>query len=92
MVLRETFSLRDFWRIARAEGATFFGYMGAIIHLLHAQDPDPADLDHRLRIAFGAAAPPAIVPDFERRFGITLVETYGSTELGPASALDARHT
>lgn len=87
VVLRETFSLREFWRIARAERATFFGYMGAIIHLLYAQDPHPSDADNDLRIAFGAAAPPAVVADFERRFGLRLVETYGSTELGPASAL-----
>jgi crotonobetaine/carnitine-CoA ligase len=87
VALRETFSLRNFWSIARDEGATFLGYMGAIIHLLYAQEPDPGDADNPLRIAFGAAAPPAIMRDFERRFGITLVETYGSTELGPASAL-----
>ena len=87
VVLRETFSLRDFWRVARQEQATFFGYMGAIIHLLYAQDPDPADAANQLRIAFGAAAPPAIMHDFEERFGLRLVEVYGSTELGPASAL-----
>jgi crotonobetaine/carnitine-CoA ligase len=87
VALRETFSLHDFWRFAREHGATYFGYMGAIIHLLYAQEPDPADSDHQLRIAFGAAAPPAIISDFERRFGIKLIETYGSTELGPASAL-----
>lgn len=87
VALRETFSLRDFWSVARAEGATFFGYMGAIIHLLHAQQPRPDDADNPLRIAFGAAAPPGVIRDFERRFGITLVETYGSTELGPAAAL-----
>lgn len=87
VALREKFSLRDFWKVARDEEATFFGYMGAIIHLLYAQDPDPLDADNQLRMAFGAAAPPAIVADFQRRFGITLVETYGSTELGPASAL-----
>jgi crotonobetaine/carnitine-CoA ligase len=87
VALRETFSLREFWNTAREEGATFFGYMGAIIHLLYAQQPDPRDADNQLRVAFGAAAPPAIIADFERRFGVKLIETYGSTELGPASAL-----
>lgn len=87
VALRERFSLREFWDVARQEGATFFGYMGAIIHLLHVQDPDPRDADNPVRIAFGAAAPPAVIPEFERRFDLRLVETYGSTELGPASAL-----
>ena len=87
VALREAFSVRDFWNVAREEGATFFGYMGAIIHLLYAQDPDPRDADNQLRVAFGAAAPPAIITAFEQRFGLRLIETYGSTELGPASAL-----
>jgi crotonobetaine/carnitine-CoA ligase len=87
VALRERFSLREFWNVAREERATFFGYMGAIIHLLYAQEPDPRDADNQLRVAFGAAAPPAIIANFELRFGIKLIETYGSTELGPASAL-----
>ena len=44
VALRDAFSLRNFWSVAREEGATFFGYMGAIIHLLHAQEPDPSRL------------------------------------------------
>jgi crotonobetaine/carnitine-CoA ligase len=87
VVLRETFSRSDFFKTAREERATFFGYMGAVIHLLYSQDPQPDDADNDLRIAFGAAAPPAIVPAFEKRFGLRLCEVYGSTELGPASAL-----
>lgn len=87
VALRERFSLREFWNVAREEGATFFGYMGAIIHLLYAQEPDARDADNQVRVAFGAAAPPAIIADFERRFGLKLIETYGSTEVGPASAL-----
>ena len=89
VVLRDSFSLRDFWSVAREQGATFFGYMGAIIHLLHSRAPEPGDARHSLRVAFGAAAPPAVVADFERRFGVRLIEVYGSTELGPASALTA---
>ena len=60
--------------------------MGIVIHLLHAQPPRPDDSDNNVRIAFGAAAPPAIMTPFEERFGLRLVEVYGSTELGPASA------
>lgn len=86
VVLREGFSLSGFWDDVRTTGATWFGYMGAVIHLLYHQPPRDDDADNRLRVAFGAAAPPAIVDDFERRFGVELLETYGSTELGPASA------
>lgn len=84
--LRNGFSVRGFWDDVRASGATWFGYMGALIHLLHAQPPRPDDADNAVRVAFGAAAPPAIMEDFERRFGLHLVEVYGGTELGLATA------
>ena len=86
IALRNGFSARGFWDDIRATKSTFFAYMGAVIHLLHAADPLPEDADNPVRIAFGAAAPPEIVDDFERRFGFPLIEVYGSTELGVATA------
>lgn len=86
IVLRSGFSLSGYWDDVRDSHATFFGYMGSVIHLLHSQEPLPSDADHDVRIAFGAAAPPGIIDDFEQRFGISLIEVYGSTELGVATA------
>jgi crotonobetaine/carnitine-CoA ligase len=86
IALRNGFSATRFWDDVRASGATFFAYMGAVIHLLYAAEPRPDDGDNSLRVAFGAAAPPEIVEDFQRRFGVELLEVYGSTELGPTSA------
>ncbi len=86
VALRNGFSLHGFWDDVRSSGSTFFAYMGAVITLLHKQPPRDDDDDNALRVAFGAAAPPDIVDDFERRFGVELLEVYGSTELGPASA------
>ena len=40
-VMRERFSLSEFWDDVRATGATFTMYMGAVIHLLHQQPPRP---------------------------------------------------
>jgi crotonobetaine/carnitine-CoA ligase len=84
--LADGFSATRFWDEVKAADATWFGYMGIVIHLLHAQPETPEDRDNAVRIAFGAAAPPAIMAPFEARFGLRLVEVYGSTELGPASA------
>jgi crotonobetaine/carnitine-CoA ligase len=86
IVLRDSFSVRGFWVDVRETNATYFAYMGAVVHLLHSQDPQPDDADNDVRIAFGAAAPPEIVDDFERRFGFPLIEVYGSTELGVATS------
>lgn len=86
IALRHGFSTRGFWDDVRASGATFFAYMGSVIHLLWSAPPSPDDADNRLRVAFGAAAPPAIVDGFEQRFGVRLLEVYGSTELGLATS------
>jgi len=86
IVLRDGFSPSRFWDDVRESRATYFAYMGAVIHLLWAQPEHPDDADNVVRRAFGAAAPPAITEAFERRFGIELIEVYGSTELGPATA------
>lgn len=85
-VLRGGFSARSFWDDIRATGATYFCYMGVVIQLLFDQPPRDDDADNPLRVGFGSSAPPGIVSDFEKRFGTLLMEVYGSTELGPASA------
>lgn len=86
VVLRHGFSVSGFWDDVRASGATFFAYMGSVIHLLWSAPPSDLDDRNRLRLAFGAAAPPDIVDGFEQRFGLELMEVYGSTELGLATA------
>ena len=86
IVLRDGFSPTRFWDDVRESQATYFAYMGAVILLLWAQPERPDDADNAVRRAFGAAAPPAIGEAFERRFGLELIEVYGSTELGPATA------
>jgi crotonobetaine/carnitine-CoA ligase len=86
VALRHGFSPTRFWTDVGDSGATFFAYMGSVIHLLWSAPPAPTDRAHRLRIAFGAAAPPELIGRFQQRFGVRLIEVYGSTELGLASA------
>jgi carnitine-CoA ligase len=52
-VLREHFSVSEFWPDVRRYQATFTMYMGAIISLLFKQDPHPDDADNTLRAAGG---------------------------------------
>jgi crotonobetaine/carnitine-CoA ligase len=86
VALRSRFSVSGFWDDVRASGATFFAYMGSVVHLLWSAPPTEHDAEHRVRVAFGAAAPAHVVEPFERRFGLRLIEVYGSTELGLATA------
>jgi crotonobetaine/carnitine-CoA ligase len=81
-VLHTRFSASGFWDICRREGVTAFNYMGALLMMLHKQPPQADDRDNLVRRAYGAPAPASICREFEARFGLKLIEVYGSTELG----------
>ena len=81
-VLHARFSASNFWDICRREGVTAFNYMGALLMMLHKQPPRPDDTDNLVRRAYGAPAPATICREFEARFGLRLIEVYGSTEMG----------
>lgn len=87
VVLRESFSVKDFWEDLRDSGATWMGYFGAVVLFLWNQDPSPLDADHEMRRAFGSSAPRELIDAWKDRFGVTLYEVYGSTEIGLGSGL-----
>lgn len=80
LALAERFSVSGFWDDIRRYGATSSNMMGSTVSLLHAAAPTDADGDNPLRVAFGAPAPPAILPAFQERFGLSFIEIYGSSE------------
>jgi crotonobetaine/carnitine-CoA ligase len=77
----ERFSASGFWDEARRVGATVFDFMGATLTMLHKRPPAPDDTDHAVRLAWGVPVP-EFAPEFEERFGVRLVEAYGSTDAG----------
>jgi crotonobetaine/carnitine-CoA ligase len=80
VVLDQRFSVSRFWPTIREKEITAFNYMGALLMMLNKQEERPDDADNPVRIAFGAPCPVEIWEDFERRFGMKLVEVYGMTE------------
>jgi acyl-CoA synthetase (AMP-forming)/AMP-acid ligase II len=83
--LMRWFSASSFWdQIRRYEG-TLFHYIGTMIQVLYNQDERSNDADHDVRLGIGAAAPQDIIPAFEERFGLELLEGYGQTELATAA-------
>jgi len=84
-VMHDKFSASNFFDFCRRENVTAFNYMGALLMMLMKQPPRPDDADNPVRRAYGAPAPVEIYADFESRFGVQLVEVYGSTELGTAT-------
>ena len=77
----ERFSASGFWDEMRRAGATVFDFMGATLTMLHKRPPAADDADHRVRLAWGVPVP-EFAPEFEERFGLRLVEAYGSTDAG----------
>jgi fatty-acyl-CoA synthase len=74
------FSASGFLRDVRRYGVTYFSYVGrALAHIL-ATPPSPDDSETTLRLAFGTDASPRDMSEFEKRFGCTVVEGYGSSE------------
>ncbi len=82
LVLAERFSASRFWAEVRRYGCTEFNYIGGIIPILYNAAAKPDDADNPLRVMVGAGAPKNITEAFEKRFGVTLVENYGTTEIG----------
>lgn len=84
-VMHDRFSASNFLDFCRTEQVTAFNYMGALLMMLMKQPERTNDADNPVRRAYGAPAPVEIYRDFEQRFGVQLVEVYGSTELGTAT-------
>ncbi|WP_244064117.1 ATP-dependent acyl-CoA ligase [Bradyrhizobium sp. Ce-3] len=79
-VLEPKFSASGFWAAARAHHATVGYLLGAMASMLLAQPRTDDDRAHQLRVALGGGVPRQIHQPFLERFGVPLVDGYGSTE------------
>ncbi|EMF50488.1 MULTISPECIES: long-chain-fatty-acid--CoA ligase [Streptomyces] len=84
IALRRRFSASRFLDDVRAYGATYFTYVGRAVQYVLATEPRPDDRDNPLRMGFGTEAGAVDAAAFEKRFGVRLVEGYGSSEGGAA--------
>jgi carnitine-CoA ligase len=81
LVLHDRFSASRFWDICGAQRVNAFNFLGALVMILLKQPERDDDADNPVRVAYGSPAPVALVEPFERRFGVKLIEAYGSTGL-----------
>ncbi|MEU6354221.1 long-chain-fatty-acid--CoA ligase [Streptomyces sp. NPDC047072] len=84
VALRRRFSASGFLTDVRRYGATYFTYVGRAIQYVLATEPREDDRDNPLRLGFGTEAGAVDAAAFSRRFGVRLVEGYGSSEGGAA--------
>jgi carnitine-CoA ligase len=74
------FSASRFWQRLVESEATVTYLLGAMVHILAKRDPDECDRRHRVRVALAPATPAALYAPFRARFGVELVDGWGSTE------------
>ena len=75
------FSASRFLEDVRAYGATYMNYVGRPLAYVLATPEQPDDADNPLRVAFGNEAGDRDIDEFSRRFGCTVMDGFGSTEL-----------
>jgi fatty-acyl-CoA synthase len=80
LALARRFSASGFLPDVRRYGATWFNYTGKVLAYLLATTARPDDADNPLRVAFGNEGSPRVVEAARRRFGIEIVDVFGSTE------------
>jgi len=80
LVVESRFSASQFFARLAEEKATVTYLLGAMVPMLLAQKPSGAEKSHRARIALSPAVPAHFHRQFVERFGIGLVDGYGSTE------------
>ncbi|MBJ7477583.1 AMP-binding protein [Rhodococcus erythropolis] len=79
-VLGQHFSVRNHWHEVRRIGATVDYLLGAMVAMLMNADPSSQDREHSVRVALAPATPTHLIEPFAQRFGVELVDGFGSTE------------
>ena len=85
MIFPDRFHPSAWWPDLVATGATMVHYLGIIPPVLMARPAEADEQRHRVRFGVGAGVDPALRVAFEKRFGVTLVEIYGMSEIGICS-------
>jgi fatty-acyl-CoA synthase len=84
--LARRFSASGFLPDVRRYGVTWFNYTGKLLTYVLATPPREDDADNSLRVAFGNEGSPQVVEEAATRFGVRIIDVFGSTE--GAIALD----
>ena len=97
-VIAEKFSASRFWDEIRVYRATVCWSVMTIPAALIKQPESPDDADNPLRVMFGMGIDPNIWATFERRFNLSFLNSFGSTEtnlilaIPPGATVPNRHT
>ena len=84
VVAPHRFSASQFWELLDRYECTWFNVVPTIISYLAASDAGTPQTVRRARVRFGRSASAPLAPElhraFERKFGLSIIETMGMTE------------
>jgi fatty-acyl-CoA synthase len=86
IALRRKFSASQFFPDVRRFGATYANYVGKPLSYILATTPQDDDTDNPLRFAYGNEGAPRDLDRFAQRFGVVVVDGFGSSEGGVSIA------
>eukprot|EP01035_Chromulina_nebulosa_P032524 gene32524-43452_t len=87
-VLEPKFSASGYWKAVGRHKATIGYFLGAMAAILLSRPAEPADRAHAMRTALGGGVPERFHKPFLERFGVPLLDAYGSTEANFVFASD----
>ncbi|TFV59891.1 acyl-CoA synthetase [Mycobacterium sp. PS03-16] len=86
IALRRKFSASQFIPDVRRYGATYANYVGKPMSYILATPPRDDDADNPLKFLYGNEGAPRDIDRFAKRFGVVVVDGFGSTEGGVSIA------
>lgn len=84
VVISQRFTKSRIWDVCRNHGCTTFSLLGGMMSGIYNEPAKPNDADNPVRLVISAGTPCTIWEDFERRFGVKILEWYGTIEGGLA--------
>lgn len=81
VIIDTKFSAEKWLSRAREYGATLSHVHGPLVEMIYKQPENPQDADNPVTRMITSPFPAKIAPDFERRFGLRGIETWGMTEV-----------
>ena len=81
-VFSPRFTKSRIWDICRRFGCTSFSLLGGMAAGIFNEPERPDDADNPVKVVISAGTPVAIWEQFEKRFGVKILEWYGAVEGG----------
>src|SRR5207245_4268876 len=76
------FTKSRIWDVCIAHGCTTWSNLGGIPTAVYGEPPAPHDRAHQVRLVVSAGMPRDLWEPFEQRFGVRILEWYGTMEGG----------